>query len=384
MGTVGSGRIWERGFSLGAVLVLISMSMQGSGQDLSTPPAARPAGGPPNPALTVRPPSKPKSPLMAEGKIRLDVIVADGAGKPALGLEPWDFKILDNNQPRKVLSFRAYDGAVVMPDPPVEVILVIDTANLPFQQVAFVRDQVDQFLGQDGGHLKQPTTLALLTDKGIRIQSRPSLDGMALAGVVKGIKGSVRTINAAMGGQGLVERFKLSIQGITGIAENESRRPGRKLLIWVGPGWPLLARTDGPLMDREQKRWFDSIVELSTRLREARMSVYSVSPEAGSTSNTFTYQSFLKGVSSYPQADSGNLALKVLATQTGGLIFGPDNNLVSQLNRCFGDANAFYRITFDPLPAAHADEYHELKIVVDKPGEVVRTRTGYYNEPPTE
>src|SRR5579863_9890185 len=48
-----------------------------------------------DPVLTHRPPPKPKSLLIPEGKIKLDVMVDDGAGKPVPGLQPWDFKILD-------------------------------------------------------------------------------------------------------------------------------------------------------------------------------------------------------------------------------------------------------------------------------------------------
>lgn len=336
----------------------------------------------PNPTLEQRPAPKPQNILIPEGKIKLDVVVSDASGKPILGLEPWDFKILDNNQPRKVMSFRSYDGVQVIPDPPVQAILVMDTVNLPFSQVAFVRDQVDQFLRQNGGRLKVPIMLALLTDKGIRVQSRPSPDGNAIAGLVGGIKGGVSTINAATGGDGQVERFQLSMRAIAGIAENEARNPGRKLLVWIGPGWPLLARPAGPTIETEQKRWFDAIVELSTRMREAQTAVYSVASESGSNAYTFMYQAFMKGVPTYHQADSGNLALRVLAAQTGGQALGPDNNLVSQLNRCMDDASAFYRISFDPPAAQHADEYHDLKVIVDKPGAVVRTNTGYYNEPP--
>lgn len=363
-------------FAIGAGAVLICAVGLGAQQDAATPKSQETQ----DPVLSNRPTPTPKSPIV-EGKIKLDVVVNDGAGRPVLGLEPWDFKILDNNQPRKVMSFRAYDGAQVMPDPPVEAILVIDTTNLPFQQVAFVRQQVDEFLRQDGGHLKVPITLALFTDKGVRVQPRPSADGNALASVVDGIKGGVSAFNSAMGGDGMVERFQVSMRAFAGIAENEARRPGRKLLIWVGPGWPLLARPSGPTIEKEQKRWFDAIVELSTEMREARMTVYSVAPETGSNSYTFMYQAYMKGVPSYQQADSGNLALKVLAMQTGGQALGPDNDLVRQLNRCVADASAFYRISFNPQPAAHADEYHDLKVVVDKPGAVVRTSTGYYNEP---
>src|ERR1019366_619412 len=60
-----------------------------------------------DPTLAHRRPPKPKSQITPEGKIKLDVVVDDGAGKPVQGLEPWDFKILDNNQPRPVRSFRA-------------------------------------------------------------------------------------------------------------------------------------------------------------------------------------------------------------------------------------------------------------------------------------
>jgi len=337
---------------------------------------------PPNPTLEHRPAPKPKSTLIPEGKIKIDVVVSDSAGKPVLGLQPWDFRILDNNQPRKVMSFRAFDGIQVMPNPPVQAIVVIDTANLEFSQVAFARQQVDQFLKQDGGHLQLPTTVALLTDAGVRMQSRPSTDGNAVASVVDGIKGTVRTLDSAAGSDGMVQRFQLSLRNVAAIAENEANRPGRKLLIWVGPGWPMLNRPDVGYSGIEQKRWFDAIVELSTRLREAQMSVYSVAPQTGSSTNTFAYQAFMKGVPTYQQADSGNLALRVLALQTAGLALGPDNNLVDQLNRCVADANAYYRISFDPVQAAHADEYHDLKVVVDKPGTVVRTNTGYYNEPP--
>ena len=97
-----------------------------------------------------------------------------------LDLQPWDFKILDNRQPRKVMSFRAFNNAEVKPDPPVEVILVIDLVNLPFQQVAITRQEIGRFLKENDGQLKQPVTLLLLSDAGMRVQPRPSIDGNAL------------------------------------------------------------------------------------------------------------------------------------------------------------------------------------------------------------
>ncbi len=324
--------------------------------------------------------------VTAEGHIRLDVVVTDDSGKPVNDLQPWDFKIVDDGQPRKILSFRAFNDATVKPNPPVEVILVIDTANLPFQQVAVVRQGVEQFLRANGGHLSLPVLLVLLSDAGIRLQPRGSTDGNALADVVQAIHGSIRTINPAMGGEGLLERFQLSVREIAAIAENEALKPGRKLLIWVGPGWPILNRPEpGYYSEKNQRRYFDTIVELSTKLREARLVLYSVAPvelgPGGGSVDAFLYQNYLKGVHSPRQADTGNLALKVLVAQTGGQIMGPGNDLAGQIDRCVADANSFYRISFNPPRADDADEYHGLKVAVDKPGLAVRTDTGYYDQP---
>jgi VWFA-related protein len=345
---------------------------------------------PQDPTLTHRPapqPAPPPSPFTAAGSIHLDVMVNDDAGKPVLGLQPWDFKLLDDGQPRKILSFHSFDGITVKPDPTVQVILVIDTANLPFQQVAFVQQAIVQFLRENGGHLAQPVSIMLLTDAGLRVQPRPSVDGNALVGVVQQIKGSMRTIDTAMGGEGLLERFQLSAHAMETIAENEATRPGRKLLIWVGPGWPMLTTPVlGYYSEKNQRRYFDAIVELSTKLREARTVVYSVAPAnpgAGGTDSTYTllYQDYVKGVKSAEQAAIANLALKVLVTQTGGKILGPDNNLAAQIDSCIADANAFYTLSFDPPRAKKANEYHDLKVEVSKPGATARTNTGYYDQP---
>ena len=59
----------------------------------------------------------------------------------------------------------------------------------------------------------------------------------------------------------------------------------------------------------------------------------------------------------------------------------PDNDLTGQIDRCVRDATAFYTLSFDPPRADRANEYHDLKIEVDKPGLTALTSTGYYDQP---
>ena len=371
----------SRARQFGGVGALLLVATLGSGLAQQNPAEL------PDPTLTHRPPPKAAtapSVVTPAGRFRLDVTVTDAAGKAVLGLGPQDFKVLDNNAARKILTFRSYDGVTVKPEPLVQVVLVIDTANLPFQQVAFVRDAVGKFLSENGGRLAEPVSIMVLSDAGLRVQPRPSTDGRALLGVLNEVKGSIPTINAAEGNEGDLERFQLSVREISRIADNEALKPGRKLLIWVGPGWPLLDSSKYSFSDKDQRRYFDSIVELSTKLREGRVVVDSVAPAASTTVSglgTTLYQNFLKGVRTPHQSDSGNLALKVLALQSGGLVLGPDNDLAGQIDRCVAEANAFYTLTYDPGYAAAPNEYHDLRVEVDQAGVMARTRTGYYNQP---
>jgi VWFA-related protein len=323
--------------------------------------------------------------VTAEGGIHLDVLVSDATGKPVSDLGPQDFILLDSSQPRRILSFRSYNGINVKPNPPVEVILLFDTLNLPFQDVSFTRQEIIRFLSRNSGHLAQPVSLMLLTDRGLRVQPRPSVDGTALVSVLDSIKGMVSSISPAMGSDGALQRFQMSLRQMATIAENEAGKPGRKLLIWVGPGWPMLDSNSFTFSDKDQSHYFDAIVELSNKLREARIAVYSVSEPApglgAGPDRRFMYKDFLKGVQSLRQADTGNLALKVLAIESGGRILGPDNDLAGQIDACIADANAFYTLSFNPPAAEHADEYHDLKVQLGQAGLTARTNSGYYNHP---
>lgn len=341
---------------------------------------------PPDPALKSRPPAPPARLAASEGRLHLDVSVTDAAGNPVTDLEPWDFKLTDNGQPSKLLSFRGYDGKSVLPDPPVELILLIDELNLSQQQVAFMRDQTIAFLRQNGGHPALPTSIMLLTDKGLHIQPAPSLDGNGMAAMVQAIQPHVSSINGATGAQGLMERGQVSLREVQRIADNERRRPARKLLFWMGPGWPLLDNVNFAFNDGQRRAFFSAIVVLQNQLREARITVYSVIPEFSSMgvdeSLLFRYRSFLKPVESARQAQPGNLGLGVLAEQSGGSVLGPGNNLATLINAAIAHANAFYSISLNPPPAARQDEHHVLHIQLDRPNLTLRTNTGYYDEPP--
>ena len=312
--------------------------------------------------------------------IQLDVVVTDKSGKPVSGLTAADFTLLDNDQPGKILSFHAYDGAAQQPDTPVEAIVLFDTVNTDFTEVSYARQQVGNLLRQNGGHLAEPTAIYWLMNDGVQGQTEPTQDGNALAAQLDAAESRLRTVTRSAGAYGAIERFQFSVQMLAQIAQNEATKPGRKLLIWAGPGWPML---DAPGIDvpaKTQQALFGDIVELSTLLREGQIDLYSVSqgmPGIG----TFGYESFLKGVKKANKTAPANLSLKVIAVQSGGVVVPPSNDVASSIDACLRDANVFYTLTFEPPPADGPNQYHELKVKIDRPGLTARTNTGYYDQP---
>lgn len=345
-----------------------------------TEPSAQPAAPAPRaPALNPRPAYTPPTDSH-EGRIHFDVVVTDKSGRPVSGLELKDFALKDNNLPAKIVSFQAVEAAPESPDPPTEVTVLIDAVNIGFQEVARTRDGIAGFLRRDGGRLAQPVSVLVLTDDGLKVLLQPSLDGNALAGQLVNSSSGLRSLTRSAGVNGAIERYDLSLKWVDGLARNEIPRPGRKLLIWAGPGWPQLDMPGMQITDKGQREMFSEIVELSTVLRQADMTLYSVSlgmPGLG----TYLYKDFVKGVKTAEKAKPTNLGLKVIASQTGGLVLPPDNDLASQIATCVQDATAFYKLSFDPPKADKADEYHDLKVEIDKPGLTARTRSGYYNQP---
>src|SRR5208282_109455 len=234
----------------------------------------------PQPQLQPRPdqPAKAPAPKGTDRQITIEVQVTDKSGAPVRGLQKQDFTLLDDKQPQNILSFRAVDGGAASTADPVEIILVIDAVNSSFQSVARERDQVKKFLLRNGGKLADPVSLVIFSDAGADIQNGSFRDGNALATLLDQKELGLRTITRSQGFWGAKERFEMSLKTMRSFGEYEGARPGRKLVIWVSPGWPLLSGPNVHFYGKDLEQFFNSIVEFSTGLRQARVTIYSLDP----------------------------------------------------------------------------------------------------------
>jgi VWFA-related protein len=329
--------------------------------------------------------------MQREGLIHLDVAVTDTSGKSVTGLTPNDFTLLDNGLPSRILSLREANQTDDDHERLTEVVLVLDEVNLSPVQAGLARRETIKFLRQNEGRLTCPVSLYHFTMGGVSASATPTTNGNALADDIARDRfpRSLWQIPLARAGDidDLAQRRYLlwdkALQTIYTIAIERRDKPGRKLVVWMGFGWPVNL---GAQQHRDND--FYSLVELSTRIREARMVICAVTDWSDPQEFNFAYTNYLTGIRSVSELeDSGiirpyaHFALQVLAVQSGGLILDKSPDLRQAIEDCIQDAGSFYTLSFDPPHTQQVDEYHDLKVEVRTPGFSARTSTGYYNQP---
>jgi VWFA-related protein len=312
-----------------------------------------------------------------QGLVRLDVEVRDKLGNSVTGLTRQDFTLEDNGQPNTIVSLQGMNASAAATNHSLEIILVLDELDLDGLQLRAAEQEAATFLRQHEGHLAEPVMVYRITSNGPLVCGPPSLDGNQLADQIVHRKQSI----AIWGPSAVFEtpRAVRSLVSLGSIAIEERRRPGRKLLFWLGPGWQT---------ERAQARGlFDLFTELSTRLREARISLWqatewafydnSLRPEP---IDDYVPPVYLAGVQRETR-DYGYLGLSVLAAQSGGGVLKTKADISALISKRVEQAKRFYFLTFDPPRTKQVDEYHHVRVQTQRSGVDVFTWTGYFDQP---
>jgi len=344
--------------------------------------AQQPAPIEPAPGATHVPLTSSASP--AGNDLLLDVVVTDKSGKPVAGLSQQDFTVLDNKQPTDILAFHAHKAADTPPgqvDASTEIIFILDEANAPYERATDAIQNLETYLKRNKGQLDHPVSVGILTDSGLQLQTQPTLDGNALAAAIAQQGQARRNIELGTVG-GTFQRLQLSIDATRDLIAKEKSKPGRKMVIWISPGWPLINPRQ-ILTDDQQQQVFNTAILLSTGARDARITFYSVDSlgAAGIGEHSTYYQNYTAGLTRPHDAAFGDLGLQVLVTQTGGRAIFGDDFIATSLQHCVDDLSAFYTLAIKPAPTDHPKQFHELSVKVAQPGFKVRTRSGYYAQP---
>src|SRR5579862_6003118 len=267
-----------------------------------------------NPRLIPRTSAEREQRYLAQHRIILNVHVANASGDSYRDLAQADFTLYDNDQPRNLVSFRSVEGNAAQ----AHVILVLDAVNNSTKQIRYFEKEIEKYLAAGKDPLPLAMSIGVFADTHIgftpSMRDRDALlaefrgrttnlhatgcigvpehdEKLDMTEIMKGI-GMRATSSAALAC--LNERFVASINALRFLAKDQVNIPGRAILIWMGPGWPLLNNKEfAPDAPQLKQNFFDQLVEVSTGLREGQVTLEAIaSPDQASSPDTANARGF--------------------------------------------------------------------------------------------
>ncbi len=248
-------------------------------------------------------------------------------------------------------------------------VLLMDQRNTPRLRQAYAIQQIDKFVAKhrDGervgiyvftrkGVLAVPdlTSDGELLKRSVRnlkpVEPETSKDPCDFAGF--GVDGSRECVAAL-----LRARASETKEMFLGIARHLANIPGRKSIVWVTAGFPLLSRT------------FDFTPDMKAVVR------------ALNDADTAVYAVDARGLDSgHGVHQPGSEVMDLVASGTGGSVFLNSNDLDGAIRVAVEDGDIVYTLGFYPPEDSKDGQEHTLKVRVDRQGVSLRYRESYSTE----
>lgn len=391
--------------------------------------------------------------------VNVDVYVTDKKGNRVMGLSKDDFEILENKRPVAISNFSVIEsGKLTRQDPPLppeepetepsdlppgvtlarqpeppplpedhrlHLVVYIDNFNLqPFSRNRvmrelrdFLRNKLDKndrvmLVSYDRElHVRRPWT----SDAGSvasALQDLETVSGMALSRI-SDRKDALERIDESESPQGaesfaqlyaenVFSDLNFSIDALREVVNGLAGIPGRKAVLYVSEGLPMIAGQD--LYYAVQQKFAEGVnmtdsfrFDLSRRFQELtssananRVTFYTIdagglrSMGLGDASVQNSAKGNYLGTSTMIEQiniQNSQSSLQMMAEETGGKAIINANRITDALNLVSGDFDNFYSLGYSP---AHFGDgrYYELQVrVKGKKDLVVRHREGYRDKP---
>jgi VWFA-related protein len=303
----------------------------------------------------------------------LDVLVTDDKSRPVRNLKRSDFTILEDGHPQPIRSFSEYTrNTAAAPSPalppntysnahalpatgPVQ-IFYFDILNSSSADIVRSKQYIASYLrAMPPG--TQVAIFSLSRNKDFRLLQSFTTDGQLAASVVDNLDAEwIR-----------LPHFVDPIAAMNLLANYVAGIHGRKNLIWITPGMPLMITRDGGLSwamgggpDLTLVHQLMDLYDLFTR---EQIAIYPLDP---------------RGVHGL---GFGALRAEEVAQGTGGTTDNT-NDYKGEIAKVVDQTSNFYTLSYIPPRANDDGHYHPITIHVDRPGLHLVYRNGYNDEHP--
>jgi VWFA-related protein len=186
-----------------------------------------------------------------------------------------------------------------------------------------------------------------------------------------------------------INRATTTAAALEAIAGHVARIPGRKNLVWISGGFPIMIGFDAASIGstRDQRTFSPEIDRATRALNNANLAVYPVDARGLQTGTLSASSATPKNMArtgsspAIPPPDRNYDSLETLANGTGGKAFHNLNDLASAIKTATSDARVSYALAFTPPAETLDGKFHELKVETKRSGVHLRFRKGYFAFP---
>ena len=314
----------------------------------------------------------------------LDVTVVDKKGRPVVtGLTKDDFTITEDKKPQRIFSFEAPDShpaskhsADDTPDGSgPATIFVLDLLNSSFEDYAFIRYSVQQYLEAQPNQLDSPAELMVIGNESLELiqgYTRSREDLLFAMKHLPEVLPYKHMIGAFSG-----DRSVQSIQALQQIALQNHSIPGRKNIIWVGRG--------GPGMDtvtfgsKTMQRLNDFLDRTTNMLVDARIAVFVIYPglKPGKVEMSLS-TGIANAVLGNDDPFAADINFGTFVNETGGKLFYNRNDVDALIGVSRKLGSEYYTLTYQPHEGDADGRFRRIRVTLRNPDLVAMTKAGYF------
>lgn len=315
----------------------------------------------------------------------LDVTVLDKKGHPVDNLAKDDFTITEDKKPQSIFSFEAPGEHIPTLKSPAEPldrkapvnIIVLDLLNSRFEDFAYIRYSVRNFLLSQPERLSTPTEMLVIGNESLDMLQGFTRNRNELLDALAHLPAALpwKRMNASF----FWDRFVQSLDALQQVALQNTGVQGRKNVIWVGHGGPsiLLDPVIFPGKSAEKiERYVHSTANL---LVNARVSLYVIYPGLPVNAPAMSL--------SESQADAdvgetdpfaGDVNFGLFVNETGGKLFFNRNDVDAEIQRSEQLGSNYYTLTYQPRNVQPDGKFRRIRVRVRDASYRVVTKAGYY------
>ena len=317
----------------------------------------------------------------------LDVTVLDKKGHPVVsGLTKDDFIITEDKIPQTIFSFEAPEAHVLRAETEDEnpngtapkTILVMDLLNSSFEDFAYIRYEVEQFLKAQPPRLASPTELLVVGNESLEMQQSFTRSRADLLDALKHIPVALpyKHMNRVSFAW---EMFGQSLDALDQIALQNKGVPGRKNIVWVGHGAPNVSLDSTVSSEKLIGKLKQYVHSTTNMMVDARISLFVIYPGLPVSGGVRTFSAYQAGIDlGENDPFAGDINFGLFVNETGGKLFYNSNNVDMDIKESEQMGSQYYTLTYQPQKVDPDGKFRRVRVTMRNPNLRAVTKAGYY------